>query len=51
MIFVETENGSMPLPGPLRAFDGVLAVGLNRGDVLLIDLCWQVLDEGTYFFN
>lgn len=47
MIFVEIENGSVPLPGPLRAFDGVLAVGLNGGDVLLIDLCWQILDEGN----
>lgn len=43
---METENNSAPLPGCLRTFDGVLAVGLNGGDVLLIDLCWQILDEG-----
>lgn len=48
MLFVETENGSVPLPGSLRAFDGVLAVGLGGGDVLLVDLCWQILDEGIF---
>lgn len=45
---METENSSVPLPGPLRAFDGVLAVGLSGGGVLLLDLCWQILDEGTF---
>lgn len=39
----------MPLPGPLRSYDGVLAVGVSGGDVLLIDLCRQLVDEGIYY--
>lgn len=45
---VKTEHGSVPLPGPLRAFDGILAIGIRRGDVFLVDLCCDVIDEGTF---
>lgn len=34
------------LPGPLRNFDGILAVGTHGGDVFLIDICRQ--DDGIF---
>lgn len=41
-------SDTLPLPGPLRGFDGVLAVATRGGDILLVDLCRQVINEGNY---
>lgn len=40
-------SDTLPLPGPLRGFDGVLAVATRGGDILLVDLCRQVINEGN----
>lgn len=39
------------LPGPLRDFDGILAVGTEGGNVLLIDLCRQICEESLMSFT
>lgn len=33
------------LPGPLHDFDGIICVGLEGGDVLLVDLCRQICEQ------
>ncbi|CAH1107347.1 unnamed protein product, partial [Psylliodes chrysocephalus] len=37
------------LPGPLRNFDGILAVGTQGGDVILLDICRQICEESFHF--
>ncbi|XP_074041102.1 AT hook containing transcription factor 1 homolog isoform X2 [Leptinotarsa decemlineata] len=36
------------LPGPLRNFDGILAVGTDGGCVILIDICRQICEEALF---
>ncbi|KAJ8980297.1 hypothetical protein NQ317_005217 [Molorchus minor] len=36
------------LPGPLRNFDGIVAVGTEEGNVYLIDICRQICEEALY---
>lgn len=43
---IDCGNNIFPILGPLKAFDGVIAVGLAGGNVMLIDLCYQCIDEG-----
>lgn len=39
------------LPGPLRDFDGILAVGTDGGNILLIDICRQICEESLMSFS
>lgn len=43
---IDCGSNIFPILGPLKAFDGVVAVGLVGGNVLLIDLCQQWIDDG-----
>ncbi|KAG5885554.1 hypothetical protein JTB14_007634 [Gonioctena quinquepunctata] len=36
------------LPGPLRNFDGILAVGTEGGSVFLVDICRQICEEALF---
>lgn len=42
---VETSADFTVLSGPLRVFDGILAVGTEGGEVYLVDLNQQLLDD------
>ncbi|XP_072402062.1 uncharacterized protein Elys isoform X1 [Diabrotica undecimpunctata] len=36
------------LSGPLRNFDGILAAGLDGGDVIIVDVCRQICEESLH---
>ncbi|KRT81019.1 hypothetical protein AMK59_5920 [Oryctes borbonicus] len=42
---IDCGSNIFPILGPLNTFDGVVAVGLVGGDVLLVDLCQQCIDD------
>ncbi|CAH0556685.1 unnamed protein product [Brassicogethes aeneus] len=42
---VDAGFDDLNLRGPLRNFDGILAVGTKHGKVLLIDICRQICEE------
>lgn len=43
---VDAGLDDLNLRGPLRNFDGILAVGTEHGNVYLIDICRQLCEEG-----
>ncbi|XP_017777706.1 PREDICTED: protein ELYS isoform X2 [Nicrophorus vespilloides] len=42
---VNAGNEDSSFPGPLNNFDGALSVGMYQGDILVVDLCRQAINE------
>nr|CAH7717001.1 unnamed protein product [Callosobruchus chinensis] len=49
MHVVDSALEVLNLPGSLRCFDGILAIGTLGGDVLLIDICRQICTDPEQF--
>ncbi|VEN48837.1 unnamed protein product [Callosobruchus maculatus] len=49
MHVVDSALEVLNLPGSLRCFDGILAIGTLGGDVLLIDICRQICIDPEQF--
>lgn len=51
MCVVDSGVKVLNLPESLRDFDGILAIGTEEGNVLLIDICRQICEESLMSFT